>query len=61
MSWLLLINAIMFAWLHVLWSKDGLLNVSIKTILLVLMLVNGFQCYQAFEVIRIENAKGGTK
>lgn len=57
MSYLLLINAIVFGALHVIWSKSDLLNVCIKIIFLGLLVMNGFQCYQAFELDRIEAAK----
>ena len=61
MAWLLLSNAVLFAFLFTIWSKSDLLNVFVKTIFLVLTLANGFQCYQAFEAIRIEASKGVTK
>lgn len=46
MQWLLGVNALMFIFLHVIWSKSSLLNILVKTALLVLALFNGFEAYQ---------------
>jgi hypothetical protein len=61
MSWLFLVNTVVFAGLYLIWNKSDLLNFSLKAIMFGLLVLNGIQCYKAFEVDRVEAAKSVPK